>query len=201
MSKVLELSELQWDFDSARPFLHSDEGYGFRHYVDPCPAYSHDLLLVEAEYDRIKDMAPIARPPLLYVLGYEGLSRTNGWAEEYSNEIVLSGKRIPLHPAMTRHLVSHEYGHFVEYRLKDIRDDKNLIEKYQKIRGGTLEYKPGTWHLATRELFADDFRILVSGREVDFWPHPDFPHPTKHEKIQDFWADAIEELEIESVKV
>ncbi len=198
MSKVVELNELNWRLDSGGPYLKPDSGLDIN--VDPCPAYAHDTLLVESEFARLQEIAPLHYTPDVYILAYECLSRCNGWAEEYSNQLVLSAKRTPIHPAMTRYLMSHEYGHFVEYRLKDIRNDRDLLKKYREIRGGDLTFKPGRWHLSTQELFANDFRVLVSGREVDFWPHPDFPHPTKLDKIQDFWADAVEELQIESVK-
>lgn len=198
MSEVVELNELQWSFEGQNPYLN---GSWNRIPVDPCPGYSHDYMLVKKEYDRLLSTVPISTPPIVFLLSYESISRTNGWAEEYGNEIVLSGKRIPIHPAMTKYLVAHEYGHHIEYRLKDIRSDDNLLEKYQNIRGGTLEYRPGLWHQSTRELFANDFRILVAGREEKFWPHPDYPHPHKLSKIADFWADAVEDLEIEAAQV
>src|SRR5215213_6319894 len=33
----------------------------------------------------------------------------------------------------------------------------------------------GTWHSRPQEIFACDFRILVAGFELEFWPHPGIP--------------------------
>ena len=55
--------------------------------------------------------------------------------------ICLAGKRIPPHPAMTRYLMGHEYGHGVFYHLARLRgfeqDSEGLRKLYQALRPET----------------------------------------------------------------
>jgi hypothetical protein len=93
--------------------------------------------------------------------------------------IVLSGKRIPIHPAISRYLVTHEYGHAVfDYIARrmgyDYGDHDKLKEEYMKLRGlenYTLKYSGGKWHAAPGEIIANDFRVLFTKQEIEFWPH------------------------------
>lgn len=185
--------------------------------VDPAPAYRHPPDLVLKVLEHCDQVLPLARPPVVFALDREGLGRTNGetrydcdWEapkDEHNRGIrhhfiVLFGKRIPPHPAVTRYLVAHEYGHVVEdviaARLyKSDPPDAELIADYAKLRG--LEqpgyYGPGTWHVSPGELFADDFRILVAGVEAEYWPHPGVPRPEECTAVQEWWAMRRTELE------
>lgn len=113
--------------------------------------------------------------------------------------IALAGKRIPIHPAMSRYLVSHEYGHavfnYVARRLGyDYSEQEKLLEDYMKLRGMenyTLKYKGGKWHQAPGEIVANDFRVLFCKQEMEFWPH-DCALPNWHEPEGKWWKKAAE---------
>jgi len=93
--------------------------------------------------------------------------------------IILAAKRIPIMPAMTRYLVPHEYGHAVfDYVARkmgypDTHQEK-LKEEYMKLRGiedYSKKYTGGKWHSSPGEIIANDFRVLFTGREMEFYPH------------------------------
>jgi hypothetical protein len=216
-SGVFVLSEPSFGFDDRGPFFHVGNGtYKKQEFVDPVPCYGCDEDLVRREYDAVTARAPLPIPIAYYVLSRELGSRTNGhYCDDYiyddnrkvtiggehryqpTGYIVLSGKRIPIHPAMVRYLVSHEYGHAVEYYLAKRRGKQRLLEDYVQLRGRELGridvYGPGSWHRHAGEVFANDFRIMVMQREVEFWPH-ELPPPTALPDVRKWWADAALEL-------
>jgi hypothetical protein len=111
--------------------------------------------------------------------------------------IALAGKRIPLMPSMTRYLVSHEYGHAVfsyitrKMGYREGEEDK-LKQKYMELRkidDFTLTYTGGEWHRAPGEIMANDFRILFTKQEVEFYPH-DCPLPAWSEPEGNWWKEA-----------
>lgn len=197
--KVIEANNLIWDFAGEYPKIYTGRTSTP---VDPFPAYAHDKELVEFWAAKVFNSLPIKVPPTIYLLSHEARSRTNGWAQRWWNNdptIVMSAKRVPIHPAMTRYLVAHEYGHHVDYALGDIRGyDENsdgMRLEYQAIRGGELDYSGGIWHKNVGELFANDFRILVAGVEAEFWPHPGFPHPLEAPpRLRKWWDKTIEQM-------
>ena len=113
--------------------------------------------------------------------------------------IALAGKRIPPMPSMTRYLVSHEYGHAVFAHIvrklgyKDHETDK-LQAKYMEMRGiedYPKKYSGGKWHVSPGEIIANDFRILFTKQEVEFWPHS-CALPNWFEPEGKWWKDAAE---------
>lgn len=168
--------------------------------------------LVQSEAGRTAGLFPLGIDVYVYVAAFEKEGRTNAHAytginydatdEERINgkypistgTIVISGKRIPIMPSMTRYLVSHEYGHLVEARL--VEAGRLDVEEYAKKRGceprGTEFYGGRTWHKAFGEIFANDFRIIICDREPEFWPHP-VPHPNSDRALIEWWIAQAEQ--------
>jgi hypothetical protein len=215
---LLDRDDLHWSFRETPPVYKTrkrDSGYVREIAVDPTPAYAHDPALVTALATQVEDQFPVACLPDYYLLSHEEVSRTNGHATKDSvytrnatgtfeatgiqSHIVLGAKRIPIHPAMTRYLVTHEYGHVVQYAIEHQRGEKEedgatpLEREYAALRGLdlSLSYGPGTWHRRVEELFANDFRILVAHMEREFWPHPGFPRPEELPAVRAFWRKAL----------
>ena len=134
----------------------------------------------------------------IWILPFEEVSRTNGFTaaqDRYDEElgkqvpdghfIVLAAKRIPPHPAMTRYLVAHEYGHAVEDWIWQRRGDTDhgsaLKAEYSRMRRlpEVANYGGGTWHRSPNEVMACDFRLTIAGVESEFWPHPGISRPGK----------------------
>lgn len=214
--RVAHLAErdLVWPFRGepfwrTRPVLEGN--WGRQEKVDPTPCYHHDLGLVTELLEQAAAAFPVGWPVTVHVSRWEDEGRTNGWASidwayrgkdearEAEGIITLQGKRIPLHPAMTRYLVAHEYGHIVDSWLCHQRDleANGLDEEYAKLRRlprswrqHRADYGPGTWHRNVGEFIANDFRVLVAGQESEFWPHPGYPHPDDLPAVAEWWADA-----------
>jgi hypothetical protein len=201
---VHQVDSLCWPFDSEPYFIVSGGDYVRHEKVDPFPGYAHSALLVENMCDDLNEVMPCGGQTDIYLPEWEGQGRTNGHEcqQSYYDEkgrfgatIVLSGKRIPIHPAMTRYLVTHEYGHVVEdwvqftYGVTNLRyaycKDLRAHESHSKYYGGK------TWHAAPGEIFANDFRVVVAQAELDFWPHEPVPFPYDV-KIQSFWHKAAD---------
>ena len=162
----VETPELAWEWDGKAHVLLDNRpmgGYGVHQTVDPTPGYSHDPALVRVELERVAATFPVPWPITVYVLSHDYLDRTNGQTivetvyrsrdeapvpHTHFARITLAGKRIPLHPAMTRYLVAHEYGHVVERWVAASRglkvEGRELLEEYGRIRPGTHEgARPG----------------------------------------------------------
>jgi hypothetical protein len=195
--------------------------------VDPFPGYAHDLGLVRDLVAECEAAFPLnGGRAELCSLQHEFLGRTNGltwedtvWRRDDGSEwnvtitkpdgstedfkgqahtIVICGKRIPIMPAMTRYLVTHEYGHAAfnhTRRLLGISESKDaeLEAEYMRIRGCELPKAKGDgerWHRLASEVIANDFRCIVMRRELDFWPH-EVPHPRDNGAIAGWWDAAI----------
>lgn len=210
------MKEAWWSFDENHAsWRHRSHHYYFSDKFDPFPAYPHEIEVVRATAARVQDLCPPAWPIEIYVADRESIGRTNGWSsiryrdnddeEESLGVIMLSGKRVPPHPAMARYLVGHEYGHHVSYMLAMAFGGKNPHEQewlrdYAKLRGIAPETyhhgNGGTWHDSVHEIFACDFRILICGLEEEFWPHRTVAHPRRVEKVlASWWSGALSDLE------
>lgn len=218
MANVKLIDDIYYGFHHVGPQLKVRQYYED---VDPFPCYNHPIDLVDEIADKVAESFPIdpIRGPRWGVMAYEALSRTNGWTTTDYNYydgkdldgsykwyilIALLGKRTPIHPAMTRFVVAHEYGHGVEYVLEKQmypevdgkeRGDKPLLHDYAKLRGMEYNEEPygaRTWHRGIGEIFADDFRLLVPKIELEHWPHPDIPRPEELPAIQIWWKGVAE---------
>lgn len=209
LTRELKYEDVRWDFRGEPQFkLASEEGgYGANTSVDPTPCYPHNIDLVAKLLEELQSIFPIPNVKC-YVSHFEGTERTNGWAqrcEQYYGDvpdeqkvqylIFLSGKRTPIHPAMTRYLVAHEYGHLVEYWLKDSWKEKRheIRDVYKTVRGlpDTTYYGPGSWHLIPGEVFANDFRVVVAKHETEYWPHPGVERPSA--QVEAWWRTVHED--------
>lgn len=188
--------------------------------LDPFPAYAHNLTVVQQTAQLVEWVFPPLYDVHLFVSPRECVSRTNAFAtcdrayycydkecpegtgcqnkahKEPTGLIFLSGKRVPPHPAMSRHLVAHEYGHNVQYMLEyqsDMKDGSGeFITAYAKLRGLPTPIHSGSggkWHTAAAEIFACDFRILICRTELEYWPHMGVPRPEEVPAIREWWED------------
>lgn len=207
-------SDLAWPFEGEPCYRVLEGSYGRHVKVDPFPAYAHSKELIVAEMEKVGAAFPIAEKVHVFILDREPIERTNAWCsigcdydapevdgrKPWSATIVMAGKRIPIHPAMTRYLVSHEYGHVVAEAMRRRRKEKDgeraLYKEYADLRGfeTAKNYGGGTWHRSVEELFANDFRILVCEAEKEFWPHPGFRRPEEVPAIVEFWKSAVAEF-------
>lgn len=211
------MCDAEWDFRDSAPKWRW-RGYGNMATFDPFPAYPHDRAAVEEAAKYVQDACPPRWNVEVFIADREEVGRSNGFSYlredgHYEGDqwvkdapvglIMLSGKRVPPHPAVTRYLVAHEYGHNVEWMLNKARgakhsNDQTLATEYAAMRGLPQPIHHGSggrWHDSAQEVFACDFRILVCGVEADYWPHGDIPHPAEVDGLRDWWTDALIKLE------
>lgn len=214
---LLTDKDVNWSFEGEPSFYvkgQNPETYGHSVYLDPFPCYAHDKDKVVSVVKEVESKFPVGFPVTYYLFCLENKCRTNGTA--YKNHvynrsnkdgqspafdpcIILSGKRIPLHPAMTRYLISHEYGHIVHYWLEyclniEERGDATKFEKdYAAMRKIDVSkaYGARNWHTNIGEIIVNDFRISICGIENEFWPHP-CSHPLETPEVLKFWAEMKE---------
>jgi hypothetical protein len=187
--------------------------------VDPFPCTPHDKALLERYQQRIEEIFPIGTLLQWVIVPFEVDTRTNAWASSthlYSSDeqdritkthklegqIVMSGKRTIIHPAMTKYLVAHEYGHQVDYWISKCMQEQMedgtgssdtdvFRKKYAAFRGVefSFDYGGGRWKNNIQEIIADDFRIAMGGTDVDFFVHDKVPHPLTDNKVLDYWTE------------
>jgi hypothetical protein len=205
------MTAARWSFNDGWPKwqhrLHGSCGE-----FDPFPAYPHEVALVQQTASHVQQRFAPLWDVELFVANREERGRANGYSSlhmggHYDDNdqwvktdpvglIVLSGKRVPPHPAVSRYLVAHEYGHHVEWMLEHLRGSKSahsgrVIAEYADLRGlpkPVHEGGGGRWHDSAAEIFACDFRIIVCGVEVDYWPHPGIAHPRDPSLPHDLWG-------------
>jgi hypothetical protein len=208
------LAEARWSFrgDRGPEWIHP-HGFPLTGPWDPFPAYPHDYAVAAAAAVAAATVVPPLYDITLYLADREGEARTNGWSHldkdhrsddgSWLGVIMMSGKRIPPHPAVTRHLVAHEYGHHVEWALNLARGaaspyDTQVTTEYAAARGlpgSSLHHgEGGTWHDSVHEIFACDFRILACRVEPEYWPHPGVPRPEQVDGLRRWWAGALAEI-------
>lgn len=209
-----------WDWSSSQPGWRAQR-YGRMSLFDPFPAYRHDLAVIADTAAAIAEVCPPRWDVAIYAPDREEIGRTNGfsdmWGERdpvderfkrFQGMIFMSGKRIPIHPAMTRYLVAHEYGHQMQWMLVHARgnvgnpQDEKILSEYAAMRGlpTTVHYgSGGRWHDSCAEIFACDFRIVVCEIETEFWPHPEVPRPSG--AVDAWWQQALEDMKCAQVKV
>ena len=221
--RVRVIDQIDWPFrdQGGGPdvSIRVGSGYPSRIQVDPFPGYGHDPDLVSATLAKVEAAFPLPEPfaPTFFILTNEVASRTNGqqgYEHDYDWQppeddpadkahqrpwrgyVVLSGKRIPPHPALTRYLVAHEYGHVVEDYLKRGRREpthgEDLVLEYADRRGLSptafvTHGAGGSWHRSITEIFACDFRVLIAKVELEYWPHPGVDRPEGLRKVRRWW--------------
>jgi hypothetical protein len=208
--KLVTDNQFGWNWDDSNPTYYDktpNSQWGTHTKFDPFPCYNHNPNLVTDIARKVEARFPIGFETYWFIFSYEPISRTNGQASlntiryadngekaEWDGVIHLYGKRIPLHPAMTRYLVAHEYGHIVDSWICRCRglDGNGMDEEYAKLRG--LENNQGyggrKWHTNIGEIIANDFRIAVCGIESEFWPH-EIEHPDNVPVVNQFWYEMM----------
>lgn len=209
--------EATWSFrDSVPQWRHRE--HGSIGTFDPFPCYPHDRAAVDAAVKHVTDRCPPVWDVELFIADREETGRSNGFSNVHEGGqyvdgewvrnppaglIVLSGKRMPPHPAVTRYLVAHEYGHNVEWMVQQRRypdggmHSDMLVREYAKLRGLADVHwgSGGRWHDSATEIFACDFRIIVCGVDPDYWPHQGITHPLElQDRLSGWWADAMKDL-------
>lgn len=211
--------EGRWAFRDSGLSWSPPHKYAFTATFDPFPGYPHDADVAQGAADLVSACVPPLWDVDCYLADREESSRSNGhsnvhegghyegdeWVkDEPSGLIMLSGKRIPPHPALTRYLVGHEYGHNVEYMLNSLRGARHvsscddLEREYAAMRGlppESVHHGEGaTWHDSCCEILACDFRILACNVEAEFWPHPGIPRPELVPALKGWWDEALGKL-------
>lgn len=216
MIVVKKPEELIWDFCGEHPYyrvnkLSSDFYEDIK--IDPFPCTSHNMEIIKKEVEVVERHFPIGSLLQWIIIPHEFISRSNAyasyeeiWRDERKEKnkldawIVFCGKRTNIHPAMTKFLVSHEYGHQVDYWIthcmmeEEKSNDRDIFrKKWAEVRGiewsNDEGYGAGRYHNSITEMIADEFRVVVMDRDTDFWQHDVYKPDSKG---KDFWFEMYE---------
>lgn len=220
-TKMIEVTQLEdadliYQFTEQLPH-YKLKGFSWGHQVvvDPFPCYRHNYGLIWQTAQQLAKKFPLGMVVRYYVLAHEPISRTNATTyhdEDYDSaltikpqmaEIIMNGKRVCIHPAMTKYLTVHEYGHAVYYWLSEVfgfdnKDPDGLYRKYCEVRHINFNesrrsvYGGRKWHLDIGEVFANDFRIVVGNESSEWWPHTNHTEPLTATGVVDWWIAAGE---------
>lgn len=216
---VKKPNEIVWPFKGSprHKIKQLGSGYFSNIEVDPFPCNTHNADILRTKIDEIEKLFPIGTLLQWISLPHEVVERVNAWAQ--SNQIwgdhdeikkkhrldasiVFSGKRANIHPAMTKFLVAHEYGHAVDSWINSImkeeennRDENLFHKKYAEMRGlewkSDEDYGGGNYHDTIVEIIADDFRIVVGKTDPDFYQHS-CGNPVNNWDVIRFWDEMRE---------
>jgi hypothetical protein len=225
--KIIQLGhkDLIWSFsgDGPKYYVKGLTGYGDTIDVDPFPCVSHDMNILCWEVEKTENLFKTDALLRWISIEHEIKHYTNAWAShtciyndndyefrkkhKIEGTIVMSGKRTIVHPAMTKYLVAHEYGHIIDYWITACmleESDKSDYEPFRTVygkmrnvdskRGG---YGGGRWVGDIAEVIADDFRVLIAGVDTDFYIHEKagVRHPLKCPEVLEFWNEMREKYE------
>jgi hypothetical protein len=209
-----------WDFRSGTASWAHPVFGGARATWDPFPAYAHDATAARAAAHHVQSVCPPPWPVTVYLADREETARTNGFSYTHDTGghfddtgwvkdspaglIMLPGKRVPPHPAVTAYVIAHEYGHQVECMVnyaagRPQLHDPAAAEGYRLLRGlpETARHRGsgGTWHDSVHEIMACDFRIMACGIEEAYWPHPGVPRPESVPGLDEWWENTLISIE------
>lgn len=210
--KLVSDNDMSWDWSASNPVFNTktpDANYGHDIKFDPFPCYSHKRSLVLETLQKAEEKFPIGFDVFYFIFSFEPTSRTNGCAYrntvKYGNKekgikpvwdgvVDLYGKRIPIHPRMTKYIAIHEYSHHIDNWICHCKglEYNGLDEEYAKMRGLKLnqEYGGRKWHTNIGEIIANDCRIAVFDTEPEFWPH-ECKHPNEDDNVKNWWYEAM----------
>jgi len=213
------MSSSRWEFRDTGPTWQHPVYGGGRAKWDPFPCYRHEMDAAIAAAEHVARVCPPPWPVTIYLADLEETSRTNAYSylhetghyedgtwvdDEPSGLIMLAGKRIPPHPAVTAYLIGHEYGHQAEWMINFAAGRERLhsplaARDYIKVRGLPDEAdhhgSGGAWHDSVHEILACDFRILACGLEPGYWPHPGVPRPEDIPGLPAWWEETLAAIE------
>lgn len=213
----LDPKEVYWNFQhNSSPYFSIQslfKSYPDSINIDPFPCSTHNMDLLKKHVTEVESKFKIHAPVRWIILPFETTCHTNATAYHYAiyNDkkpklkerycfegfVAMSGKRTIVHPAMTRYLAGHEYGHMVDYWItaqmnkgKEHANENTFRRLYAEMRGLPFGggYGGGRWIDNIGEIIADDFRIAVAGIDEDFYEHT-CTHPLKSKKVIAFWKE------------
>lgn len=160
------------------------------------PLYTHDQAVIEEVLEKITFPGIKNLNVNILNLPYNVPGFCNGmcWPSYRDGgkpgAIALLGRTTSIPNSMTRYALSHELGHAVHNELCGKEHGKDRDQKWKEyliIRGLNKRYKyPLPHHKVPAEIFANDFRLLFSPYDSDFWPH-EVPRPEKVKGLRQFF--------------
>lgn len=162
------------------------------------PLYTHDIEKVKEVINKITFPNIQKVKVNIYLPCYNTRLASNGLQSSSSSErgsirgVFLFGRSTSIPYSFTEYTLPHEIGHAVQdiYMPDYGKDNKDKMWKEYCKRRGIIVKRNQPWHKHPKEIFADDFRILFSPYQRDFWPH-EVKHPLKVKWLKKFILDNI----------